>query len=112
MAEFFSFLKVFLICGTVFFIAFVVLLALPQSRLRQVGLEMSKYALAGLLVLMVPLPIDVLPDFVPPFTWLDDCGYAAGAWWAIRSALENRQQRKVLEEAELEQLRSKTEKQS
>lgn len=103
MAEFFGFLKVFVMCGAVFFITTTVLLALPQSKLRSVGLEMCKWALVCGLLLMVPSPVDVLPDVVPGVGWLDDIGYIVGAIGAAKSAINERKRRSVLEEIEFEQ---------
>lgn len=103
MSEFFSFLKVFAICGTVFFVATAVLLSLPQSKLRSVGMEMSKWALVCGLLLMVPSPVDVLPDVVPGIGWLDDIGYILGAIGAAKGAMNERKRRATWEEAELEQ---------
>src|SRR5262245_20451356 len=93
MAQFFSFLKVAVLAGTAFFTALLVLLSLPKSRLRSVGLELSKYAAAGACVALVPSPIDVLPDPVPVIRWVDDIGYIVGAVMAVRSALGDRKQR-------------------
>jgi uncharacterized membrane protein YkvA (DUF1232 family) len=102
MAEFFSFLKVFVLCGTLFFIATAVLMALPQSKLRSAGLEMSKWALALGLILLVPSPVDALPDVVPGLGWLDDIGYIVAAIGTAKSALGERKRRTMLEEAEFE----------
>lgn len=104
MVEFFSFLKTFTVCGTVFFITMVVLMAMPQSKLRSVGLEMTKWALACGLLLMVPSPVDVVPDVVPVVGWLDDIGYVVGAIAAANSALEERRRRARLEQWELSAL--------
>lgn len=103
MSEFFGFLKVFVMCGTVFFIATAVLLALPQSKLRSVGLEMSKWALVVGLLLLVPSPVDVLPDVVPGLGWLDDIGYIIAAIASAKSALGERKRRTMMEEVEFEQ---------
>ncbi|TWT45293.1 hypothetical protein RAS1_17150 [Phycisphaerae bacterium RAS1] len=103
MAEFFSFLKVFAICGTVFFVTVIALLAMPQSKLRSVGMEMTTWALAVGLFLLVPSPVDVLPDLVPGIGWLDDIGYLFGALCAVGSALEERKRRKVFGQIEFEQ---------
>jgi len=100
MADFFSFLKIFVLCGTFFFVAMLVLLAMPQSRLRSVGMEMSKWAFVVGLLLMVPSPIDVLPDVVPGVGWLDDIGYILGAIVAAGSALKERERRQAFEEVE------------
>jgi len=100
MAEFFSFLKVFALCGTFFFVAMLVLLAMPQSRLRSVGMELAKWVMVAGLLLMVPSPIDVLPDVVPGVGWLDDIGYILGAICAANSAMEERKRRRAFEEIE------------
>ena len=108
MSEFFSFLKVFVGCSTVLLLVMLVLLALPQSRLRCVGLEMAKYALAGGLVVLWLSPLDVIPSVVPLVGWLDDIGYMVGAVGAISSALGEREKRLVYEQIELDELRGRT----
>ncbi len=108
MAEFFSFMKMLMVCGTVFFIVTLVLLSMPQSRLRYVGMEMIKWVAAIGLVLMVPLPIDVLPDVLPPITYIDDLGYIVMAIVSARSAMGDRRKRALIEEAELAELRSRS----
>ena len=102
MAEFFSFLKLFITCGTVFFVVMLVLLSLPQSRLRCVGMEMAKWALACGLVLMIPSPVDVIPDVVPVIGWADDLGYIVGAIAAISGAVGERKKRAYLESVEMQ----------
>jgi uncharacterized membrane protein YkvA (DUF1232 family) len=109
MVEFFNFLKVFMVCGTVFFIVMLVLLALPQSKLRLVGLEMGKWVLCAALVVMVPSPIDALPDAIPVLGWLDDIAYIVGAIAAARGALGERRKRAMLEEIEMNALRAQAE---
>ncbi len=105
MAEFFSFLKVFVGCSTLLFLAMLILLALPQSKLRAVGLELTKYALAAGLFLLVPSPVDVVPDVVPGIGWLDDIGYLVAAIAAVRSGLGERKKRLLYDEIELQNLR-------
>jgi uncharacterized membrane protein YkvA (DUF1232 family) len=102
MAEFFSFLKITVLCGTIFFIATAVLLAMPQSKLRSVGLEMSKWALACGLLLMIPSPIDVLPDILPG-GFLDDIGYLIAAGMTAKSAFAERKKRAIVEDLEFEE---------
>lgn len=103
MAEFFSFLKIMAVCGTVFFITTAVLLAMPQSKLRSVGLEMSKWTLSVGLLLLVPSPVDVLPDVVPGIGWLDDIGYLVAAGFAAKSAMGEHRRRAILEELDFEE---------
>lgn len=107
MSEFFSFLKVFVGCSSLIFIVLLVLLALPQSKLRTIGLEITKYALAAGLFLLVPSPVDVLPDVIPALGWCDDLGYVVAGIAAIRSALGERKKRLLYEEIELKDLKDK-----
>lgn len=93
MSDFFSFLKTFAVCGTVFFVTMLVLLALPKSQLRSIGLQMLKYGLAAGLVILVPSPVDLLPDVVPGICHLDDIGYLIGAYAAVKSARADGKQR-------------------
>lgn len=98
MAEFFGFLKVFVVCGTVFFIATLVLMAMPQSRLRSVGLEMTKWAAVAGLAVLVASPIDLLP-LLP----IDDVAYIIGGICTAKSAFGERKRRAYLEQLEFEQ---------
>ena len=99
MAEFFSFLKVFLVCGTIYFVLVTVLLALPHSKLRMVGVEMSKWALVMGFLLLIVSPIDLLPDPI----YLDDIGYLIGAICSAKGALNERNRRKVFDDIEFEE---------
>ncbi len=107
MAEFFSFLKMFIGCSSLIFIVMLVLLALPASKLRTVGLELTKYALAIGLFFLVPSTIDVVPDAVVGIGWLDDLGYIAAGIAAIRSARADGKKRKLYDEIELKELQAK-----
>lgn len=103
MADLFSFLKLFIMCSTVFFVITLVLLALPQSRLRCVGLEMSKWMFVAGMAFLVASPADLIP-FLP----LDDIGYVIAGICAGKSALAERQKRLLYDEIELEDLRSRS----
>jgi len=109
MAEFFSFLKLFVGCSTLLFLTMLILLALPQSKLRAVGLEVAKYAMAAGLVLMVASPADVIPDVIPVLGFADDIGYIVAAIAAFRSARGDRQTRLLYDEAEQAELRRRAE---
>jgi hypothetical protein len=95
MSDFFSMLKCVFVCGTVIFITCVILLSLPRCKLRYVGLECTKYAVVAGLLILVALPIDLLPGLP-----LDDIGYLIGAYWAGASALQDRSERREIEDAE------------
>lgn len=109
MAAFIDLMKLLIGCGTVLFIVLLVLLALPQSKLRYVGLEIVKWVMAAGLFLMVPSPVDVVPDVLPPFTYLDDLGYIIAAIGMIKSARGDRRKRGLLEEIELAELQVRVE---
>ena len=76
---------------------FMILLALPQSRLRYYvlrGLGVVFFTLTGLLALYIISPIDALPDVIPLLGQIDDGGALIGAlitglsgavaWWNSR----------------------------
>ncbi|QOJ13981.1 MAG: hypothetical protein HRU75_04715 [Planctomycetia bacterium] len=102
MAEFFSFLKVFVGCSTLLFLAMLILLALPASRLRTVGLELTKYAMVFGLVVLLCSPLDLLPGLP-----IDDLFYVIGAILTGRSALKDRESRHLFDEIEMAELRQR-----
>src|SRR5262245_43311629 len=102
MDSFFSFLKFVTGCVAFFWIAFAMLLALPQCRLRSIGLQIIKWLFAAGLMLLVASPIDVLPDVIPVLGWGDDLAYVVGAICAARSAMnEGRTRSRVASVEEL-----------
>jgi len=109
MADFLAFLKVIVICGTVLFVVMLVLLSLPQSKLRCMALEMAKYVLAVGLFILIPLPIDVVPDVLPPFTYADDVAYLLAGIAALRGARAEGRKRRLYEDIEVQQLHAKRE---
>lgn len=68
----FESLRLAMFCGTVLVLAFIVLLALPQSKLREIVLPFVGWAVAALSVAYAASPLDVLPDFIPVIGWVDD----------------------------------------
>jgi hypothetical protein len=73
---------------------FMILLALPQSRLRYYvlrGLGIIFFTITGLLALYIVSPVDALPDLIPVLGQIDDGGAlvsaiiaglsGALAWW-------------------------------
>ncbi len=87
-----------MLCGTVLTIAFLILMALPQSKLRSVGMEIGKWIMAALCAILVISPIDIIPDVIPVLGWGDDIGYVVAAVAAARSAWKERQERQLMEE--------------
>lgn len=110
MESFFSFLKVFVVSGSLLFLVMLVLVSLPQSKLRCVGLELAKWALCAGLALLTVSPVDVIPDVVPVAGWLDDIGYIVAAVAAARSAMADGKKRKLYEEIELNNLQDQARK--
>lgn len=108
VVSFFGLLKTVVVCGTLFFLVMLVLLALPQSKLRCVGLEMAKWVLCGAMLMMIPSPIDVIPDVVPGLGWADDIGYLIAAISTGRGALNERKKRRLLEAAEMHELEARS----
>ena len=87
MSEFFGFLSTFLWCGTILGLAFMVVLAMPQSRMRDV---MKKVLLAVACGIYVLSPIDLMPEaLLGPFGFIDDIGALAAGIVAARSAVRN-----------------------
>ncbi|QOJ14818.1 MAG: hypothetical protein HRU75_09275 [Planctomycetia bacterium] len=102
MAEFFSFMRMLVGCSSLIFIVMLVLLSLPASKLRAVGLELTKYAMVLGLVVLVFSPLDILPGLP-----VDDLFYIVGAILTGRSALKDRETRLLFDEIELKELQAK-----
>ncbi len=84
-------------CGTICVVAFLILLSVPQCRLRSIGMQIMKWLMAAGLILLVVSPIDFLPDIVPVLGWADDLAYLFGAVCAARSASNEGKRRAELD---------------
>ena len=76
MDAFFSFLKVTTIGIFALIALALVLLAIPQTRLKSTLTELLAWC--GFLGAsgLVASPVDLIPDFLPVIGWTDDLGYA------------------------------------
>ncbi len=87
-------IRTIIVCGTLLLGGFMVLVAMPQSRMREVLMPIVGWAVAALSAVYVVSPIDVLPDFIPIAGWLDDGGAIvtgiAGAVMALKAQAEHK----------------------
>ena len=93
MEAFISFLKVLVLGVFLLGALFLVLLALPQSKLRCVLLEILGWTGGVAATSLVVSPVDVIPDVIPVAGQIDDILYvvlAIGAFW---TAWQQRMQR-------------------
>ena len=96
MSSFFQAVETLARCATVFCIVFVILLAMPQSRLRSVCVEIAKYAFAALCCGLILSPLDIVPDFLVGPGQIDDLGYLIAGTLAIRSGIKDHRERHYL----------------
>jgi uncharacterized membrane protein YkvA (DUF1232 family) len=85
MTGFFDFLSTAMWCGTVLGLAFMVVLALPKSEMREV---MKKVLFAVACALYVLSPIDFMPEAIlGPLGFVDDLGAMAAGIMSLKSAI-------------------------
>lgn len=98
MQSFFHFLEVLVIGIAVLIGLFIVLLALPESKLRAVALEALGWGGAAISTVGIISPIDLIPDVIPVVGQLDDIGYIVFGFISALTAYFLRKKR--LNEAE------------
>ena len=74
MDGFFSTIRFFFGCGTLLVLAMVLVAHLPKSPLRASLIQVCGWATTALCGAYVVSPIDVVPDFLFPFGFIDDIG--------------------------------------
>lgn len=84
MDSFFGVVRLFILCGTFLFIAMLLLAHLPKSPLRTLLVQVCGWAGAALCGVYIASPIDVIPDVLFPFGFIDD---AIALFFGIKSAL-------------------------
>lgn len=76
--------------GTLIVIVFLLLLALPNCKLREFLMPFVKIAIVALCGAYVLSPIDLMPEIVlGPFGMVDDLGAAVGGFLTFKSALDD-----------------------
>lgn len=73
----FETIRTLILCGTLLAVAFLVLVSLPQSKLRDLLMPFVGWGVAALSVAYVFSPFDLLPDVIPGVGWIDDIGAIA-----------------------------------
>lgn len=88
-------IRMIIICGTLLVGGFMVLVAMPQSKMREILMPIVGWAVAALSAVYVVSPLDIVPDFIPIAGWLDDGGAIvtgiAGAVMAMKAQKEHQQ---------------------
>ena len=89
MQGIFGVIQTFFLCGTAVVVAFVVLLSLPQSKLRAFLLPIIGWCIAILCAIYCISPIDIVPEaLLGPFGLVDDVGAVVAGIAAVRSAMK------------------------
>lgn len=93
MESFLEILRWLIVCGAILSFAFLILLALPNSRLRAFLLPIVGWGMAIFCAIYCVSPVDIVPEiFLGPFGLVDDIGAVflgvAGASTAINAKKE------------------------
>jgi len=76
MSSFFGMVNLLITCGTLLAISMMVLLSLPESRLRDVAIQIVGWLFAAFCAFVIASPLDIAPDFIPVIGMIDDVGAA------------------------------------
>jgi uncharacterized membrane protein YkvA (DUF1232 family) len=97
MDAFFQFLQALVIGFVVVVVVFLILMALPKSRLRDFIMEVLGWTTTATSAVSVISPLDPIPDFIPLAGQLDDVGMLAIGIVSALFAWRMRKHRKKLE---------------
>ncbi len=93
MSDIFGTIRILILCGSVLFLAFMVLLSLPQSPLRGVVLQLVGWVLAVFCGVYCISPIDIMPEILlGPFGLVDDIGALVLGCYSAKTALDARKE--------------------
>lgn len=93
MANMFEMLRLLIVIGGVLMLAFIVLLSMPQSRLREIVMPFVGWGVAALSVAYIFLPFDIMPEMLlGPAGLLDDAVALAVAFGSASAARNARKQ--------------------
>jgi uncharacterized membrane protein YkvA (DUF1232 family) len=80
-----------LVCGTILAVTFVILLSLPNSKLRDFMLPIASWCVAIFCGIYCISPIDIIPEALTgPFGLIDDIGALVAGIAAARTAIATR----------------------
>ena len=72
MSEIFSTIRLMAVLAGGLVLALLILLSLPQSKLKEIVQPFVGWAIAALSVGLILSPIDPIPDVIPVLGWCDD----------------------------------------
>lgn len=88
MGSFFGMIQTMLVCGTIVGLAVIVLLAMPECKLRAFLLPIVGWVVAILCGIYCISPIDIVPEaLLGPFGLVDDLGSLVAGFAAARMAM-------------------------
>jgi uncharacterized membrane protein YkvA (DUF1232 family) len=91
----FELLRLLVMLGGLILITFMVLLSLPQSKLREIVMPFVAWGFVALCTIYVISPLDVLPEgFLGPFGLVDDFGAAVLGVTTALATINARKQKK------------------
>lgn len=91
MSEVFGVMKLLIGCGTLLVVSFCILLAMPQSKMRAVAVQVVGWLMVAFCAVYAISPIDILPEALfGPFGLFDDIGAILTAIAAGSAAMNAR----------------------